>query len=107
MYWKGGVTMFLLIYVDDIIVSRSSSRAVEALLSDLRSEFALKDLGTLHYFLGIEVGKCKEGIVLSQKRYATDILKKAGMERCIPVSTPLSISENILCIREFHSMQKL
>lgn len=54
---KGGITMFVLVYVDDIIVASSSERATAALLQDLRGEFALKDLGELHYFLGIEVSK--------------------------------------------------
>jgi hypothetical protein len=61
IYMKGTVTIFLLIYVDDIIVTSSSNKAVEALLSDLHSDFALKDLGDLYYFLGIEVEKTKEG----------------------------------------------
>ena len=49
----------MLVYVDDIIVASSSSRAVEALLTDLRTNFALKDLGNLNYFLGIEVKKIR------------------------------------------------
>ena len=48
----------MLIYVDDIIIASSSQDATSALLKNLRSEFALKDLGELHYFLGIEVKKC-------------------------------------------------
>jgi hypothetical protein len=47
----------VLIYVDDIIVASSTQQATEALLRDLKSDFALKDLGELHYFLGIEVKK--------------------------------------------------
>jgi histone deacetylase 1/2 len=57
-YKKGDITIFLLIYVDDIIVASSSHSATQALLKDLQAEFALKDLGDLHYFLGIEVRKC-------------------------------------------------
>jgi histone deacetylase 1/2 len=49
--------MFILVYVDDIIVASSSQEAIKALLKDLEREFALKDLGDLHYFLGIEVKK--------------------------------------------------
>ena len=64
----------MLIYVDDIIVTASSEEAVAALLHDLKREFALKDLGDLHYFLGIEVKRNKEGIILSQSKYARDIL---------------------------------
>lgn len=54
---KGDINMFVLVYVDDIIVASSSERATTALLQDLKEEFALKDLGELHYFLGIEVRK--------------------------------------------------
>jgi hypothetical protein len=45
----------MLIYVDDIIVASSSEKAVASLLHDLGMDFALNDLGALHYFLGIEV----------------------------------------------------
>jgi histone deacetylase 1/2 len=51
-YHKGNITMFLLVYVDDIIVASSSEKATHALLSDLKAEFALKDLGELHFFPG-------------------------------------------------------
>ena len=49
------LSMFVLIYVDDIIVTSSSNDAITKLLKNLGSEFALKDLGDLHFFLGIEV----------------------------------------------------
>jgi hypothetical protein len=45
--------MFLLVYVDDIIIASSSSKATSQLLQALKDDFALKDLGPLHYFLGI------------------------------------------------------
>lgn len=54
----------MLIYVDDIIVTSSSP------LQDLRQDFALKDLGDLHYFLGIEIRKDDNGLLLSQEKYA-------------------------------------
>jgi hypothetical protein len=57
--------MFVLIYVDDIIVASSMQDAMTALLQDLNKEFALKDLANLHYFLGIEINKVENGIVLS------------------------------------------
>lgn len=67
--------MFVLVYVDDIIVASSLDKATDALLQDLKGEFALKDLGELHYFLGIEVNKVKDGILLTQEKYASDLLK--------------------------------
>jgi hypothetical protein len=87
----------MLIYVDDIIVTSSSSEAVTALLWDLKKEFALKDLGDLHYFLGIGVTKCKDGIILSQEKYAQDILSRVGMTKYKPSSTPFSASEKLSC----------
>jgi histone deacetylase 1/2 len=51
---KGGVTDFVLIYVDDIIVASSSRQATTGVLQSLKKDFAQKDLGDLHYFLGIE-----------------------------------------------------
>jgi hypothetical protein len=59
------VTMFVLIYVDDIIVTSSKPLAMTTLLEKLRDDFVLKDLGDLHYFLGIEVSKARDGIILS------------------------------------------
>jgi hypothetical protein len=50
------------------------------MLADLSQEFSLKDIGTLHYFLGIELDNIKEGIVLSQKKYASKIIRRSGME---------------------------
>jgi hypothetical protein len=74
MYHRAKVQMYLLIYVDDIIVVSSTDAAVEALLNDLRLEFALKDLAPLNYFLGIEVKLSSDGIVLTQEKYTKDIL---------------------------------
>jgi hypothetical protein len=54
-YRKRSMVIFLLVCVSDIIVASSSSAVVTALLQDLQGDFALKDLGPLHYFLGIEV----------------------------------------------------
>jgi hypothetical protein len=77
-YNKGNVNINLLIYVDSIIVVCSVSEAVLLLLADLKSEFALKDLGDLYYFLGIEVKKKGDGIVLSQIKYAMDVHERVA-----------------------------
>jgi hypothetical protein len=87
-YNKGGVTIFMLIYVDDIVVASSSEKGVDALLHDLELDFALKDLGELHYFLGIEVKKVHGGIILSHEKYANDMLHRVNMQICMIVDTP-------------------
>jgi hypothetical protein len=89
------VTIYVLVYVDDIIVVSSSQSATVALLHNLEQDFALKDLGDLHYFLGIEVTKIKDEILLSQSKYVMDILQRAGMSKCKVVATPLSSSEKL------------
>jgi hypothetical protein len=60
IYKKREITIYLLIYADDIVVASSSNQAVEALLSNLRQDYTLKDLGLLHYFLGIEVEQIRK-----------------------------------------------
>nr|XP_020150416.1 uncharacterized mitochondrial protein AtMg00810-like [Aegilops tauschii subsp. strangulata] len=92
---RGEITMYLLVYVDDIIVASSSDSAVDALLKDLQCDFALKDLGNLHYFLGIEVKRKNNGILLTQEKYANDLLKRVAMQHCKPSDTPLSVSEKL------------
>jgi histone deacetylase 1/2 len=87
--------MFVLVYVDDIIVTSSSPEASKALLQDLQHEFALKDLGELHYFLGIEVKKVNNSLVLTQERDAADILARSGMSNCKAIDTPLSNTEKL------------
>jgi len=96
IYRKGSVEIYMLIYVDDIIVTSSSQDAVNVLLKALREDFALKDLGDLHYFLGIEVEKKPSGdLLLTQRKYAKDILTRMGMLKCKPVSTPMSSTEKV------------
>jgi len=92
---KDNLTMFVLVYVDDIIVVSSTEKATDTLLKELQNEFALKDLGDLHYFLGIEVSKVSNGILLTQDKYASDLLKRVGMSDCKAVAAPLSTSEKL------------
>jgi histone deacetylase 1/2 len=65
LFQQKGITMFILIYVDDIIVTSSSDQAISALLHHLSSEFALKDLGDLHFFLGLEVHRQSGALILN------------------------------------------
>jgi hypothetical protein len=94
-YNKGLVTIFLLVYVDDIIVASFSASAVSDLLDALQNDFALKYLGSLHYFLGIEVTQARDGLQLSQKKYTNDLLQRVGMVSCKPMSTPLATSTKL------------
>jgi histone deacetylase 1/2 len=72
-----------------------SATATDRLIASLSSDFAVKDLGKLHYFLGIEVTHSRNGLALSQMKYSQDLLRRAGMLQCSPVTTPMSSTEKI------------
>uniref|UniRef100_A0ACD5W9H4 Uncharacterized protein n=1 Tax=Avena sativa TaxID=4498 RepID=A0ACD5W9H4_AVESA len=57
--------------------------------------FALKDLGPLYYFLGIEVQRCHGGLLLNQRKYAQELLRRAGLLKSSPVTTPMASSKKI------------
>jgi hypothetical protein len=90
------VTIYLLVYVDDIIVVSSSNTVVDRLVLQLGSSFAHKDLGSLRYFLGIEVHTVSRGcLLLNQRKYSSELLQRAGMLKCTPVTTPMTSSEKL------------
>jgi hypothetical protein len=94
-FHQDNVSMFMLVYVDDIIIASSMSKATEQLICKLGQEFTLKDLGEFHYFLGMEVHKVNNGLVLTQDKYACDLLQRVGMGGCKPVNTPMPTSEKL------------
>jgi hypothetical protein len=81
--------------VDDIIITSSSDKAIDNLLSNLKSDFAVKQIGPLKFFLGIEVINTATGVLLSQQQYITDILSRTKMLEAKPVSTPMASSTNL------------
>ncbi|RVW60619.1 Copia protein [Vitis vinifera] len=85
---EGEMTLFI-VYVDDIIITRDNEEGIGNLKKLLAREFEIKDLGQLRYFLGMEVGKTKEGIVVTQRKYVLDLLQETGMLGCKPVDTPM------------------
>nr|XP_040249587.1 endochitinase A-like [Aegilops tauschii subsp. strangulata] len=92
------VTMYILVYVDDIILVSSSASATDRLVSSLGAEFAVKDLGRLHYFLGLEVLHSDGGLTLTQKKYSQDLLRRAGMLQCKSATTPMSATDKLTAL---------
>ena len=87
MYHQGADTAYLLLYIDDIILTASAPDLLQRLTARLHDEFALKGLGPLHYFLGIEVVRRTDGFFLHQQKYAHELLERAGMLNCKPAPT--------------------
>lgn len=86
----GNHRVYLLVYVDDIVVTGSSSVLVDRIISLLATRFSIKDLGSLSYFLGIEATRTSKGLHLMQRKYIHDLLEKTKMEDAKPVLTPIA-----------------
>ncbi|GJR63519.1 ribonuclease H-like domain-containing protein [Tanacetum coccineum] len=73
-------TTYLLLYVDDIVLTASSQDLLQQIIRSLHQEFFKTDLGSLNYFLGISVTRHSSGIFLSQKKYVVEILERAILQ---------------------------
>ncbi|GJQ95498.1 ribonuclease H-like domain-containing protein [Tanacetum coccineum] len=89
IYTQGSQVAYLLIYVDDIILTASSTALLQQIIASLHKEFDMTDLGALNYFLGISATRHSTGLFLSQKKYALQLLERAHMVACNPSRTPV------------------
>jgi histone deacetylase 1/2 len=92
---EGGVQVFMLVYVDDIVIAGSTAAVVDRLVQTLSASFPIKDLGSLEYFLGLEASYNSGGMTLTQWKYALDLLHRVSMENCRATSTPLATTEHL------------
>ena len=76
---RHGKVTALIIYVDDMIITGNDEEEISKLQNQLAAEFEMKSLGNLKYFLGIEVARSAQGIVLSQRKYVLDLLAEVGL----------------------------
>ena len=74
MYCQGADMALLLLYVDDIVLMASSTSLLQHVISALRQEFSMTDMGPLHHFLGVTVEHRDGSLFLSQRQYILDIL---------------------------------
>lgn len=95
IYRVGTDIMFLLCYVDDLVVMGSTSSLVHRFIRAIQSEFPVRDLGDLHFFLGIEANRLPNGLLLTQSRYISDLLKRTGMEDAKACSSPMVVAPTL------------
>jgi hypothetical protein len=96
IFRRGSDTVYLLLYVDDIILTASSTELLRHTISALQREFTMKDLGPLHHFLGITVERRPDGLFLHQRTYMLDIVKPAVMVDCNPCTTPVDLQAKLV-----------
>jgi hypothetical protein len=77
----------MLHYVDDIVLTASSATLLQQTICALKQEFIMKDLRLLHHFLGVFIQHHADGLFLTQRQFALNILERAGMVDCKLVST--------------------
>jgi hypothetical protein len=92
---NGTSVAYLLLYVDDIILTANTTSLLNTIISSLHSEFSMSDLGDIHHFLGINVHRSHDGLFLSQQQYALEILERAKMLNCNPISTPIDTTSKL------------
>ena len=77
------------VYVDDLVITGSSTVDIAQFKEEMKGTFQMSDLGLLHYYLGLEVAQTADGITVCQSAYAAKILDSAGMRGCNPCATPM------------------
>lgn len=92
---KNGRITCLVIYVDDMVITRNDTEEIDELKRRLFLEFEMKDLGNLKYFLGIEVLRSKEGIFINQRKYILDLLAEMGSIDYKTAETPIIINHGL------------
>ena len=91
IYEKGSAKIFLIVYVDDLIIVGNSEFELEKIKIALTREFSMTDLGELNFFFGIKIERKEGGMYLSQTAYLKNVLKRFNMENCKPSKTPMEV----------------
>eukprot|EP00253_Pinus_taeda_P010136 PITA_10136 len=86
-----GKPLIIVLYVDDLILM-GDDQLIHYCKEDLAREFEMKDMGIMHYFLGMEVWQKDGEVFVSQGKYSNEILRGFHMEKCKPMQTPLARS---------------
>ena len=82
--------------MDDIIIGGQNESEINHIKTKLQTEFKIRDLGKLKYFLGIEIARNSSGIHISQRKYASEIVEVTGLLACKPVVTPMEQNTKLL-----------
>nr|XP_016447588.1 PREDICTED: uncharacterized mitochondrial protein AtMg00810-like [Nicotiana tabacum] len=94
----GSDIAIILVYVDDLLITGSNHVLVEEAKQTLHSSFKVKDLGDLRYFLDIEVLRSNKGVLLTQRKYALQLISDVGLASAKPINTPIELNQKLTTI---------
>nr|GEY05995.1 ribonuclease H-like domain-containing protein [Tanacetum cinerariifolium]GEY09714.1 ribonuclease H-like domain-containing protein [Tanacetum cinerariifolium] len=94
-YHRGLDVAYLLLYMDDIVLTASSTALLQHIITLLHSEFTMTDISSLIYFLGVSVQQSKFGLFLSRSKFVVKFLKRAHMQHCNPCKTPVDTESKL------------
>ena len=83
------------IYVDDIVFGATSSDLTLRFVKEIKTEFEISMIGELNFFLGLQIRQLKDGIFLSQSKYAKELVKKFGLESSKHFKTPMNTTTKL------------
>ena len=108
LYYKveEGYPMILLMYVNDLFVTGEDG-LITITKRKLAVEFEMKDLGMMHYFLGMEAWRSTDGVFLGQRKYTEEIPKRFGMIDCKAIATPMALNLKLLCDASSESLDAM
>ena len=95
---QGSAVMFVLVYVDDLLLVTNNTVALKAVKSALRSRFDMKDMGEAHFILGVQIrrDRAKRQLFLSQAEYVRTILERFNMQDCKPAASPMATDNKLV-----------
>ncbi|KAI0530726.1 hypothetical protein KFK09_000274 [Dendrobium nobile] len=91
LYNTHDIEIYILLYVDDILITGNNTSKISELISKLQMKFSLKELGLISFSLGIQVSHTANGYFLSQEQYAQDVLQAAGLLQSKPAQTLMDV----------------
>ncbi|XP_071687857.1 uncharacterized mitochondrial protein AtMg00810-like [Rutidosis leptorrhynchoides] len=92
---KDSTFLAIIIYVDDLLITGNNPTMILQLKDNLHTTFSIKDLGTINYYLGIEFLKHKDGITMSQRKYALELLNTSDILDQKPSNVPLDLNTKL------------
>ena len=93
---SSGQCIYLIVYVDDIVITDNDQDGIQRLKQHLFSHFQTKDFGKLKYFLEIEIAQSKSSVVMNKRKYVLEILEETSMLDCKPIDTPMDSNVKLI-----------